>query len=539
MRALLLMTVALIPAPLMAETFQTTSRVTAVTLYPWGASVTRRAEVNLPPGVHEVILTDLPNETSADSLRVTAPEGVRLGAVNLQSGRLPPQDAAPSPAVQAARDAVAAAETNLANVQAGIGAILLRAEAAREQIAFLRGLSQSDSAATGDPRALSQMVGAEVLAALQTAHAAEAEARAQEPTRKDAEEALAKAQQALAALTEGLSPKAALTLAVEATTPALAPFEVTTFTPVASWSPVYDLRLTRLTGAPGLALDRGVVVSQSSGEDWMGVDLTLSTARPADQAQPSELSPELVWAEDESDGGVVYSAERAKDAGDSLMAAAPVAVAEEATLAMQGATVTWHYGNAVDVRNGVENLRLRLGETTLGHSIVAEAVPRADASAYLVADAVNDTGQILLPGMATLYLDGAMVGQQSLDLVAEGEDLKLGFGPIDGLVLERVTPQKSEGERGFLTTANRRVEAALIRVRNQTAEAWPVRLIDQIPYSEQDDVKVSSTADPAPATTDYDDKRGLLAWDFVVPGGATQEVHLTTTIDWPDGKVLR
>lgn len=535
MRALLLLTVAILPAPLLAETFQTTSRVTAVTIYPWGASVTRRAEVNLPPGVHEVILTDLPSETAADSLRVTAPEGVRLGAVNLQSGRLPPPDAAPSPAVQAAKDAVTAAETNLANVQAGIAAILLRAEAAREQIAFLRGLSQSDSAATGDPRALSQMVGAEVLTALQTAHAAEAEARAQEPARKDAEEALAKAQQALAALTEGLSPQAALTLAVQADQPSLAPFEVTTFTPTASWSPVYDLRLTRLTGAPGLTLDRGVVVSQSSGEDWLGVDLTLSTARPADQAQPTALEPQLVWAEDESDGGVVYSAERSRD----IAMAAPAAVAEEATLAMQGATVTWHYGNAVDVRNGVENLRLRLGETTLGHSIVAEAVPRTDASAYLVADAVNDSGQVLLPGMATLYVDGAMVGQQSLDLVATGEELRLGFGPIDGLVLERVTPEKSEGERGFLTSSNRQVEDAVIRLRNQTTEDWPVRLIDQVPYSEQDDVKVSFTADPAPAATDYDDKRGLLAWDLIVPGGQTQEVRMTTTIDWPDGKVLR
>lgn len=536
MRALLL-TVALIPFPALADTFETPSRVTAVTLYPWGASVTRRAEITLPAGVHEVILTDLPNETDAASLRVKAPEGLRMGAVNLQIGRLPPSDGAKSPAVQAAEDAVTAAEQNLADVNARIDAILLKAEAAQEQIAFLRNLGQADAAPGSDPRAMAQMVGAEALTALQAAHAAKAEARAQEPVRKTAEEALTKAQQALAALTEGLAPKAALTLSVQADAEGVAPIEVTTFTPTAHWAPVYDLHLSRLTGTPGLRLDRGVVIGQSSGEDWIGVDLTLSTARPADQAQPTELAPVLVQAGPPDQ--IVYDA-----APKVAMAAAPMermrdGFAETADLSMQGATVTWHYGNTVDIRNGVEDLRLRLGEATLTHTLVAEAVPLVDTSAYLVADSKNETGQVLLPGMATLYLDGAMVGQQSLDLTAEGEDLKLGFGPIDGLVLERVTPQKTAGERGFLTSSNQQVEEAVIRIRNQTAETWPVRLIDRVPFSEQNDVRVSFAADPAPETVDYDDKRGLLAWNLSVDPGATEQVTLTTTIDWPDGQVLR
>ncbi|MFB2594783.1 DUF4139 domain-containing protein [Paracoccus sp. p4-l81] len=534
MRALLLITAALIlPLPMLADSFDAQSRVSAVTLYPWGASVTRQAEVTLPKGSHEIVLTDLPQGTDAASLRVQMPGGVTLGAVNLQSGRLPPETGPVPPALQAARDAVSAAEAGLAEAQVRIDRVLLKARAAQEQIAFLRGLSQ---AGADDPIALSRQVGAEALVALEAAQTAEAEARALEPARKDAEDALADAQQALAALTDGMGAKAALTLVVQADQDGPVPVQVTSFTADASWQPVYDLRLTRLTGTPGLTLDRGVLIAQSTGEDWLGVDLVLSTARPSDRATPSVLDPQLVRADDP----VVYdaAAEVAMAAPAPMEMARMGHVAEAAQIDMQGATVTWRYGNAVDIRTGVENLRLRLDSAPITHSLIAEAVPLADPSAYLVADTVNDSGQMLLPGPASLFVDGAMVGQQAIPLTPPGEDLKLGFGPIDGLVLERIVAEKSGGERGLLSSANRQVEQVTIRIRNQTNEDWPLRVIDRVPYSEQDDLKVSFSADPAPSTVDYDDRRGLLAWDLTLPKGAAQDISLTTTLDWPQGKVL-
>ncbi len=37
-----------------------------------------------------------------------------------------------------------------------------------------------------------------------------------------------------------------------------------------------------------------------------------------------------------------------------------------------------------------------------------------------------------------------------------------------------------------------------------------MRLIDRVPYSEQDALKVSWKADPAPTETDWHDRRGVL-----------------------------
>ena len=71
---------------------------------------------------------------------------------------------------------------------------------------------------------------------------------------------------------------------------------VTHFVYDANWSPVYDMALDRKAGK--LIVDRGVLVRQASGEDWSGIALTLSTARPSEQSEPSQLYPWLRRVED-------------------------------------------------------------------------------------------------------------------------------------------------------------------------------------------------------------------------------------------------
>ncbi len=220
MRPLFLFALVL-PFPAFADTFELASRIDRVTIYPWGASVTRLVDLTAQAGVHDLIIPDLPQDTDAGSLRVTAPDGVTIGAVNLATGRLPVTGDLTSPQVQAAKDEVERLEDLVRTRHAEIAAIRLRVAAAEEQVAFLRGLGQGKAteglAAGGveDLRALSQMVGAEVLAARLAAHEAEQQAQAAERAQKDQLEALEKARQALAALQAEGQDKAVLSLAVQ------------------------------------------------------------------------------------------------------------------------------------------------------------------------------------------------------------------------------------------------------------------------------------------------------------------------------------
>ena len=537
--ALILCTAA--PTALLADTLMLPSRVARVTLYPWGATVVRVVDVAAPAGVHELIVPDLPMDTDSGSLRV-AGQGVTIGAVNLQYDRLPVTETTPDARIAAAEAEVKRIEGVVREDSAAIAAIRLRVDAANRQVAFLSKLGQVEGATPEDLRALSRMVGEEALTASQTAFAAEEEAKAAERAALDNLKALDQARKALAALTTGGKDFAALVAAVQTDASGTGTVEITTFTGNARWEAVYDLRLTRVGAAkPALALERGVVVSQFSGEDWMGVDLVLSTARPSDQSEPSRVSPWLRRIGPPEPPAPVMAAPRFESKGlfDSYAEGVAAPVVETASLEMMGATVTYRYGAAVDIRDGVEALRLKLDTLALAPEVVAEAVPSRDETAFLVAKAVNESGQVLLPGQATLFLDGAMVGLANLPLTAAGADMRLGFGPIDGLVLTRTVPAKTEGDRGLISKTNQQNETAVLTVENLTNETWPLRVLDRVPYSEQEDLVITYKATPAATTADVDGKRGVLAWQSVLAPGKTQTIRLETTLSWPADQVLR
>jgi uncharacterized protein (TIGR02231 family) len=542
--AALAVLLALVPAAALADRIEARSRVVAVTVYPWGASVTRLVEFEAPAGAHELIVPDLPPGIDVSLLRLAGAAGLTIGAVTLATGRLPVPAAEPTDAERVAEAEVERLQAVLRARDEAIAAIRLRVDAANERWQFLRALGSNDGVAALDPARLvdlARMVGDETLAARQAAHAAEIEAAAGERARKDDAEALERAELALAALRTEAAGRAVLTLGVVAGGEGPAKVEVTTFTHAATWRPVYDLRLVR-GAVPALTVERSALVSQASGEDWRGVALTLSTARPMDRSAPGAVSSWLrrIVREDEVlpyARGVGGSAEM-----DAMLSAvpeaAPAPVADKAMLDFQGLTAIYRYGNAVDVRDGVEDLRLKLDDLSFAPEVMAVAVPSLDTTAFAVATLVNEAGEVILPGQASLWLDGAMVGTAALPLIAPGAGEDIGFGPLDGLRLTRVVPARSEGERGLLSSRNQQDEVAILKVENLTGEDWPIRVLDCVPYSEQDDLTVTVTAAPPATETDVDGQRGVLAWEFDLPAGQTREIRLEHSITWPPGYVL-
>ena len=229
---------------------------------------------------------------------------------------------------------------------------------------------------------------------------------------------------------------------------------------------------------------------------------------------------------------------------DALMSmAAPMAEMESAVAAdttFDGLSVTYSYPAPVDVTTGADHVRLMLGTLEAQAEIVAQAVPMVDQTAYLMAEFTNQTGEILLPtSEARFYLDGRYVGQRGLGLIAAGDEADLSFGPIDGLRLSRTLRDRNEGDRGLIRKSNEMTEAVMIEVENLTDMAWPLRVLDRVPVSEQEDLEITWSATPKPTEENVDDMRGILAWEFDLPAGEAQTIRLETGMEWPEGKVLR
>jgi uncharacterized protein (TIGR02231 family) len=535
--------IVLTATPTLADRIEAQGPVTAVTLYPYGATVTRTVRIDAPAGRHEIVVPGLPDDTDPAFLRVSVLDGVTLGTVRLATDRTPDTDPAPRPDIDAAKAEVTQLTDALAEGRRAVALIRARAEAAKVRAEVVQaqatraGASAPDAAALA---ALAALVADEVLAARTVALQVEAEVTAAERALEPAVQALARAEARLEALVSGPAvPGAVLEIAVSVATAGPVEISLSSAVDSAGWSPVHDLRLTRATG--DLILSRGAMAWQGTGEDWADVALTLSTARPTDRAAPSGLSPDMRRIIP------LAQAEAASDMRASILAApAPATIVMEDVApglgyeaVLQGLTFAYRFADPVTLRDQADALRLEMSSLALTADVRAEAVPLFDTTAFLVAEWVNPGPEPVLPGPAMLYADGAFAGSADLPLVPAGGSAATGFGAIDGLTVTRIIPDRTSGETGFLTTANRQVETAVLSVENLTGEIWPVRLLDRVPVSEQDALAVTWSAAPMPDETDVDGQRGILAWTFDLPPGGTQEITLEHRLDWPEDQVLQ
>ena len=541
MRALLAILLATTAVPAYAEQILGQSQVIAVTLYPDGAKITRKVDFTLPSaGAHELLLTDLPQNIDAYLLQVQSTADVEFGAFSLRADRLPPREDLKTAEQTEAQAKIDAAEAALRQATAQLKAIEARIAAAEAQSKFLGSFNGQlpENATPESLKAMADMIFAQTLAAAETVAGAQEALWAASEAQEKAQEAVDQAHAAYDSLPSLDNSYSALSLALEAGQAGSQSITVTHYVNDASWRPAYQMNLTR-GDTSAVHVERAALISQSSGEDWTGVALTLSSARPSQQSAPSTLWPdyrhitekEVMMRKSSQSTGLVAPAPMA----DMAMEAAPIT----AVAAYEGDTVVYNYPATVNVASGVEDLRLSLETVALDAKLRAIAVPRYDRTAFAEAEFTNTTGEPFLPGQVQLMREGVLVGRGDLPFLAAGETHEMAFGALDAIKIKRDMPVNDEGQRGVFSSSNQRVETATLVIENLGSEAWPIRVLDQISYSEQEDLTITLQADPAPSEKDVKGQRGVLAWDFDLAAGEKRQITLSQTLSWPGDKILR
>lgn len=534
----------LAPLALWADTLTLDSAPGAVTVYPYGAQVTRTATVTLPQGTHDLVLPDLPQNVDPGRISVKL-AGAQLQSVSFRDRNQPPGPDQDTPEVTAARDALKAAETALNALDDRIALAQVAVQAAKAQTDFLTALGTSEALPmdVATLRELAQMIGDQTLVAGQAAGQAQTSIRILMEERKDRIEDVADAQAALDALLTADQDRTRLTLTATAQAAGEATVEVSYQVDDAAWAPVYNLRLT--TGdTPSLELERGAAVRQFSGEDWGDVSMTLATVQPSGQTWPGEIYSELRRIEDPAKPKARMNAEAALGAAADMAPPSPVPeMIQEPAMAvamLDGPSVQYAFPRPVSVANGADDVRIALDKVDFDADVYARAVPLSDSVAYRMARMTNTTQEQLLgTDLANAFVDGQMVGQFNFAPVAPGQKVDIAFGPIETLRLNRVRLNRNEGDRGIISRSNEITEATRIDIENTGTKPWRVELFDRVPVSEQEDLEIDWSAQPAPTVTDHEDRKGVLMWDMTVAPGDEANVTLEVDMSWPEGKILR
>jgi uncharacterized protein (TIGR02231 family) len=545
--ALFLATSCLTPA--IAADLKAASHMDAVTVYPSGAEVMRVTEAHLKAGDTTLILEDLPGELDAQSLRVegVGGAGLEIGSVDskllyLSTEAQDAERAALEKQVEALQDERQALDQTLSDAEYQKKLLLSLADKQLTPVSDAKATSV-DAAQLGG---LLDLVSVKLNAISKTIHEAQIRQR-------DIDRLVGDIQNKLANVAPSQAAKMQVAVHLTAPSETDGTFKIKYRVGSAGWAPFYDARLSTPDAAQKskIELVRRAEVMQSTGESWDNVALTLSTARPLGATSAPDLAEQEIQIYEpladkmkaESDGlagntlqmntaPAAPSAQARDETG--LLEAKKDVLQKQAVVEIAGFQALYNIQGRVSVDNSGTSKKVRIATDGYDATLNALVVPKLDASAYLTA-AFKIRGEApLLPGTVNLYRDGVFMGQGALPMLSPDEEAKLGFGADDLIKVKRSEVKRNKGEEGIISTSNVEEQAWDITVKNLHTAAIPVTVLDQLPFSTNENVVIKPIAQMTPPTEkDLNKRRGVMAWRFDLASKAENTIKFGYKITWP------
>lgn len=554
---------------------QTAGTIVAVTVYQGQALVTREVRLEAKTGPQEFTVQQLPEMIVPDSLYATGGDGLTIRAVRYRASAVA-EDVRPE--VKAIDDQIKEKMRQQRKTESEIAVLQSRTGFLDnlEQFAADKATAEMDKG-TLNPAALTET--AEFIFTQRDEIATKT--LELENTKETVAEELVVLQRQRAELAGPGSRtlrEAVLFLDADAAGPTS--LRLSYLVAGVGWAPAYSARLNEARDL--VALQYHALVTQMSGEDWPGVNLTLSTSNPDMRAAAPLLSPLQIALVAGGEAGGPEDAQayaQAKqmlqqqmraprssgfrgekgDKGDmgmpgmgptppatqsgadedifdlNLLAArlqnteltAPDEAVKTARILgagrVEGMSVDYPIEGQISIESRRDQQMFHIATVDLTPQLVHTAVPLLTEYVYRSVECTNASDYPFLPGPYSAYLQGAFAGRGHLPLVAQGQGVTMGFGTETRLRASRELEEKTTTVRG----GNKVVQYTYtLRLSNYMETPARVQLWDRIPKAPNNQVTVT-LVEPNPALSQdplylaQHRPRGLLRWDLEVPAKAS------------------
>ncbi len=522
--------------------------VSAVTVYADRAEVTRHAALRLEPGTHVLTFDNLPAAADLGSVRASGTGAFTL--IDIRGETVQTVDI-PNEKLRGLNDRLRGLERMRDELTRAVQRLAARKDALDKILGRLTTAGKDSPNPDLDPTKWSAFVdyhSAKLAAideeALALADKQRDNAREADQVRREINDLRGSAQRTRNVARVTVEAKAATNAALDVSYVVNGP----------SWQPAYDIRAD--VKAKTLEVAYHATVRQSTGEDWKGVTLRLSTAQPSVGGREPELDPWFLHKHEPSpfgggSGGTFKgAAPRAAAAkaqmhnameadGAMVLDAASIVRAEDArvSVATGGVAAVFSVERTCDILADNKPARVPLARDTFAATFRHTCVPKLSPHVYLKAKCVNKTDLPYLPGPSAIFVDGSFVANADMDLVPAGQEFWTYLGADASVKVERrILADRTEvsGLIGKKTIST--VRDHVFKVTNGKQTAVELVIWDQIPSSNHEDIKVTLEA-PKLSKDNPDikiDEQKRLEWRLDLKPGEKQDVPFRFIVERPE-----
>ncbi len=308
----------------------------------------------------------------------------------------------------------------------------------------------------------------------------------------------------------------------------------------AFWQPFYKADVPLNLGEVDLTMFSKI--KQKTGEDWKDIALSLSNVIPLKGAGlPSPRSWILDVGRPRPKAARLSARKQAAEAPMEEVGAtvdkeeAVFAYAKKKELPL---SFEYQMPQALYIQSKDKETLLPLFSKTLKGEFFYFAVPKISPLAFLVCSTSAD--KELLSGPLNVYFGGRFIGKTFLGEKKAGEEFNMSLGADREVKVkrERIKDKIKETFFGKIERKTLIREVAFkITVENIKGKPIKIKLLDSIPVSRTDKIEVKDLKiTPAPVEKNYQDKEGILLWEFELKPGSKQEINMEFVVTYPKGE---
>ncbi|RDB15252.1 Protein F37C4.5 [Hypsizygus marmoreus] len=443
---------------------QDSSKITSVSLYASGAEITRVLKCDAKTGQNKLTVNGLPNVLDEDSIRIEGRGTITIHDVAISQIRSISRSMSPTLiALLTNEERIDKALERCKKSLTSLESYLTSAQVQHINISELRNVLKeyNDTAEELDNRVL------------------ELERELSDTQKKIGEE---RVKQAANNRSEKLNMRATVGIFVESSGEVELVFTYAVHN--ARWKPGYDIRATTKIKETPITLTYKAAITQSTGEDWKDVPLTLETATPTFGDGVPTLPPWKLSVY-KTDGTYVESLTKSQTAGPQIYSKG------EALLSKGSANATFHVPGIITIpADGVAH-NVTIAKLNLDATMSWVCVPKRDTKTYLNANVKNASQYTLLRGTGSIYLDGTFISRTQVPSVSPDEtfDCSLGLDPAIRVTYHPRT--KKQTKNGFYIKSTTQLFTQPITVfNNKETAVQGVKIIEQVPVSEDVSIQV-------------------------------------------------